>query len=185
MMAESGLSDSTAHGASGEPAEATGRWVTKTVVLCGAFVLALAIVVVVGKTVFDWIEEHRENAELAKHPWWDGTVTAEDVDHIVNRIASLEADKDAERTGLPPSLLLYRSGKVQIEPCDYVKDVRGSPETHACVLMFGTSPWPEFILFLPGEAGCKRLSRREVRVLLRKMLDEAHSCPGDILGTNW
>src|SRR5262249_32941776 len=131
----------------------------------------------------DWIETRRENAELAQHPWWGGAVTAEDVDHIVDRIASLEVDKDAERTGSAPSLLLDYSGKVQIVSCDYAKDVRGSPKTHATML--GTGPFPDFIEFLPGEAGCKRLSHREARALLRKMLDEANSSPSIIDNSDW
>ncbi len=174
-MAQPGLSDSPTDEAPREQNEGAGRWLAKTLVLSGAFVLVVAVLVVVGRTVFERIEEHRQNAELAKHPWWDGTVTAEDVDHIVYRIAALEADEDAERTGSTVSLMIYRSGKVEIVPCGYWA-VRGHPETHVGFLWRGDWALQVWALqVFPGEGGRgKPLSRREVRALLRRMLDEAN-----------
>src|SRR5262245_47711175 len=179
-MAEADLSDSTAHETSGKPAEATGRWITKTVFLSAAFVLAAAVLVVAGKMVSDWIE-HRENAELAQHPWWERPLTVEQVEDIVARIAALEADENAERTDRTRSLEIVRSGMMQEVTCRYSTEVFGHSRTYGEVR---ADAWSGvYILFFPGERGRGNpLSRHEARVKLRKMLDKAERSPPPIIG---
>jgi len=176
-MAQTDPPDSRIPETSGEPVETTGRWVMKMVLLSAAFVLALLIVVVVGKMVIDWVER-REYAELAQHSWWEGPMTADQVEDIVARIVTLEADEDVERTDTTHSLLISRSGQMTEVPCRYSKQVVGHSQAHGHVEGNG---WDGvvYICVFPGERGKGMpLSRQQARGLLRKLLDE----PAPIMG---